>query len=261
MNYREIIGPDELDWKVIPLDWKKIGKGELKLGTPMSKDGVVSNDASCYGILMDDVQKDKHFQARVIVSGCVDFAKAEEYSGIKISADAKKALGHVWSQGFGGALPEGVPYAQTTEVALVKDVTTRVNNSTYIVDGAGAPIKLEPGKKYRVIWDGVEYICPAVDDSTPDKKIKHFISDNGEYFSDAFTISYEQSNFNGTWYDPSCHIMPHDDSVPHTVSLYEIVEDVQKLDPRCLPELTSPNGTKYQLTVSDDGTLSAVAVS
>ena len=28
-----------------------------------------------------------------------------------------------------------------------------------------------------------------------------------------------------------------------------------------LPTLTSPNGTKYQLTVSDDGTLSAVAVS
>lgn len=102
MNYREIIGPDELDWKVIPLDWKKIGKEELKLGTPMSKDGVVANDASCYGILMDDVQKDKHFQARVIVSGCVDFAKAEEYSGIKVSAEAKKAIGKVWSQGGGG---------------------------------------------------------------------------------------------------------------------------------------------------------------
>lgn len=28
-----------------------------------------------------------------------------------------------------------------------------------------------------------------------------------------------------------------------------------------LPLLTSPNGTKYKLTVSDDGTLSAVAVS
>lgn len=113
MNYREIIGPDELDWKVILLDWKKIGKEELKMGTPMSKDGVEANDASCYGILMDDVQKDKHFQARVIVSGCVDFAKAEEYSGIKISAEAKKAIGKVWSQGGGGLtelpdLPAGV---------------------------------------------------------------------------------------------------------------------------------------------------------
>ena len=119
MNFKDIIGPDELDWKVIPLDWEKIGKDELKLGTPMSRDGVEANDASCYGILMDDVEKSKHFQARVIVSGCVDFAKAEEYSGIKISEEAKNAIGKVWSQdGDSGPidpkrLPEGYPYKES----------------------------------------------------------------------------------------------------------------------------------------------------
>ena len=42
-----------------------------------------------------------------------------------------------------------------------------------------------------------------------------------------------------------------------------VVETIHPMAPEFLPELTltSPNGTKYKLTVSDDGTLSAVAVS
>ena len=38
-------------------------------------------------------------------------------------------------------------------------------------------------------------------------------------------------------------------------------ETIHTMAPEFLPALTSPNGTKYQLTVADDGTLSAVAVS
>lgn len=38
-------------------------------------------------------------------------------------------------------------------------------------------------------------------------------------------------------------------------------ETIHPMAPEFLPALTSPNGTKYQLTVADDGTLSAVAVS
>ena len=40
-----------------------------------------------------------------------------------------------------------------------------------------------------------------------------------------------------------------------------ITETIHPMAPEFLPLLTSPNGTKYQLTVADDGTLSAVAVS
>lgn len=40
-----------------------------------------------------------------------------------------------------------------------------------------------------------------------------------------------------------------------------VVETIHTMAPEFLPALTSPNGTKYQLTVADDGTLSAVAVS
>lgn len=38
-------------------------------------------------------------------------------------------------------------------------------------------------------------------------------------------------------------------------------ETIRTMSPEFLPALTSPNGTKYQLTVADDGTLSAVAQS
>lgn len=131
MNFKDIIGPDELDWK-------KIGKDELKLGTPMSKDGLEANDASCYGILMDDVEKGKHFQARVIVSGCVDFAKAEEYSGIKVSAEAKKAIGKVWSQGGGlTELPEGYPYKEVTVVNEPLNITWDGDIDGKVMGGEG----------------------------------------------------------------------------------------------------------------------------
>ena len=40
-----------------------------------------------------------------------------------------------------------------------------------------------------------------------------------------------------------------------------IAETIQPMAENFMPLLTSPNGTKYQLTVSDDGTLSAVAQS
>lgn len=36
-------------------------------------------------------------------------------------------------------------------------------------------------------------------------------------------------------------------------------ETIHTMAPEFLPALTSPNGTKYQLTIADDGTLSAVA--
>lgn len=168
MNFKDIIGPDELDWKVIPLDWKKIGKDELKLGTPMSKDGLEANDASCYGILMDDVEKSKHFQARVIVSGCVDFAKAEEYSGIKISEEAKKAIGKVWSQAGGDSgpidpkrLPEGYPYK---EEATILDGTFEfadMGGGMYASPIEDETFALVDGTTYTVIWDGEAYQCVA----------------------------------------------------------------------------------------------------
>lgn len=46
----------------------------------------------------------------------------------------------------------------------------------------------------------------------------------------------------------------------YTISLYAMGETVEPLPEEYMPLLTSPNGTKYKLTVADDGTLSAVAV-
>lgn len=44
----------------------------------------------------------------------------------------------------------------------------------------------------------------------------------------------------------------------HTIAVYEVTETIKPLDPKYIV-LTSPNGTKYNLSVSDSGTLSATA--
>lgn len=233
MNFKDIIGPDELDWKVIPLDWKKIGKNELKLGTPVSKDGLEANDASCYGILMDDVEKGKHFQARVIVSGCVDFAKAEEYSGVKISEEAKNAIGKVWSQAGGGLaeLPDGVPYVETIydewgTVTVVADAESSSCEVTFY-DNEGSIRVIEAGKKYRAIFDGKEYICTGADKSL----YTWFSADGSNVVSETCPFYFKTAESAANHRKLSVY-----EAGQHTFSVAEIVEEVHPVDMRCLPE-------------------------
>lgn len=233
MNFKDIIGPDELDWKVIPLDWKKIGKDELKLGTPMSKDGLEANDASCYGILMDDAEKGKHFQARVIVSGCVDFDKAEEYSGVKISEEAKNAIGKVWSQAGGGLaeLPDGVPYVETIydewgTVTVVADAESSSCEVTFY-DNEGSIRVIEAGKKYRAIFDGKEYICTGADKSL----YTWFSADGSNVVSETCPFYFKTAESAANHRKLSVY-----EAGQHTFSVAEIVEEVHPVDMRCLPE-------------------------
>lgn len=264
MNFKEIIGPDELDWKVVQLDWKKIGKDELKLGTPMSRDGVEANDASCYGILMDDVQKDKHFQARVIVSGCVDFAKAEEYSGIKISAEAKKAIGKVWSQGGGGLteLPEGYPYKEKAFEDIVWDGSTDGRASFgpdgmkyYKVGEAVSVDNLIGGTLHRLtVPTGAVYTIALTERNVAE--VTTGVINIADYAVSALApISL------GEGMDiPEAGLYFAEGTAEYAVALYA-PETIHTMAPEFMPLLTSPNGTKYKLTVADDGTLSAVALS
>lgn len=41
---------------------------------------------------------------------------------------------------------------------------------------------------------------------------------------------------------------------------YAVIFNSETIDEEFLPTLTSPNGTKYKITVADGGTLSATAV-
>lgn len=79
-----------------------------------------------------------------------------------------------------------------------------------------------------------------------------------EYVGDR---TYERVPFyifnDNEYYNCSIYIKP--ELLPATISVYKETEKVKRLDSEYMPLLISPNGTKYKITVADDGTLSAVA--
>jgi hypothetical protein len=121
---------DDFDWREVKIDWDAITEDIIKAGTPISKEGKIANDGSCYGVLMDDLQRKRNKAGRVIISGCVDFAQAEAHSGIALSAAAKAAMPDVWSQGGGSGpidpkrLPEGYPYKEGSKTVIEWDGNT-----------------------------------------------------------------------------------------------------------------------------------------
>lgn len=170
----------------------------------------------------------------------------------------------------GGKLPDGVPYVEKVydewgtftmecvggQVAEKFDGIRFYENGevTNVYDENKAARLFEDGKQYRCVFDGVEYILTAIGTSMGayvGKKLATDSTDCPFYYStgDAPNDGFHQS-FRVYFYD----------STPgaHTLSIAEIKEEVHPMDVRCLPKLTSPNGTKYQLAVADDGTLSAV---
>jgi hypothetical protein len=99
----KMFGFDTLDWRQVKIDWDAITDDIIKAGTPMDKDGHICNDGNVFGILMDDVQRKRNVQGRVVISGCMDMKAAEEHSGITLSAEAKAALPDIWTQSGGAS--------------------------------------------------------------------------------------------------------------------------------------------------------------
>lgn len=128
------------------------------------------------------------------------------------------------------------------------------------------------GKKYRVTFDGVEYVREAKDyaEGTDDLVMvgvgnirggfpNSSAADTGEPFLiwEQYVVSEGKSGI---------FFYVVDYRVPHTVHVEVMDEIPNKLPAEFLPDdatsftLVSPNGTKYAVTVSDDGTLSATAL-
>lgn len=76
--------------------------------------------------------------------------------------------------------------------------------------------------------------------------------------NDYMMIASLFAEYNGS---PAGTYFYHNNYGLHVSELNITTETIQPMDEEFMPLLTSPNGTKYKLTVSDDGTLSAVAVS
>ena len=110
-----------------------------------------------------------------------------------------------------------------------------------------------------VVYDGTEYVCAVQVSGDGDGSI-HCVG-NGELFGlDGFTSNGEPFIIAGSSYSGGTNMVVYSDEGTHTIAVYGRNLEYNKLPKEYLPELTSPNGAKWVLSVADDGTLSAVLV-
>ena len=150
------------------------------------------------------------------------------------------------------SLPEGYPYKEQGWVAsgIQNQVFRfREENGRFLSGFPGAFFVV--GDAYKITWDGTDYICTAFEIQGT-ICIGNATAVGGSGNDEPFLMMAGGS---------STTISALVGGVEHTISLSILSEVIHPMSEEFLPELTSPNGTKYKLTVSDDGTLSAVAVS
>ena len=149
-------------------------------------------------------------------------------------------------------LPEGYPY---------KEIGTILDGTFEFVDASGGiyghhitdkNFTIVDGKSYTIIWDGETYQCVATTiDNGPLVLGNLSFFEAGADTGEPFLFVNQGSG--------KYIILTIDTDATHTVTVrWEIVYPIAS---EFLPTLTSPNGTKYKLTVANDGTLSAVVVS
>lgn len=92
----EILNRDGYEGIPVTLDFSAVtetenGRKIVKAGTPIGDAGVVDNTATVRGILFWDVYEDRPI-GTVLKKAYINIAKAQEHSGVTISAEAKAAL-------------------------------------------------------------------------------------------------------------------------------------------------------------------------
>lgn len=144
------------------------------------------------------------------------------------------------------ALPEGYPYKEASEERFTVIPVVTITNGTHS-DGNTGFVMYQDGECV-IVFDGVEY--PTGQDSVTSLQ-----------FGDPNFVDYPfyaEFVFQGggyTEYTITCG------EGTHQFELYYVVatETIHPMTEEFV-RLTSPNGTKYQLTVADDGTLSTMIV-
>lgn len=152
------------------------------------------------------------------------------------------------SKGKSKWLDATLPYAGE-ERAIVENHTVEMTSSSgcttaNITDpDTGEYYKIVAGKKYRVIWDGVEYICTGFISKGEGTALEQSaVSDNGTNSPEKFEIETRPLFKRTTGFGYN------DESYPatHTFSIYEIIKEARAIDRKCLPE-----GYPYRETVEN----------
>ena len=176
-----------------------------------------------------------------------------------IPAGGKQA---VWGPVDHNVLPEGYPYKEKGETVIEWDGNTEgkfffgneVSGACKVSDEAfdnlaGCPVTL--------VWnDEVQNL--TLSEGT-EAAANVFAYSDGVSPTSVLVVSGEndQNLETGTYFFKGSQY----NKVMYVSKLTVSTETIHTMAEEFLPALTSPNGTKYQLTVADDGTLSAVAVS
>lgn len=153
-------------------------------------------------------------------------------------------------------LPEHLQFGEET----VRHVLGTTNNAeTGSVDWFTCET-LVAGQNYTVIWDGVEYPVIAKDDEYVNDAECVYIGNLNILYSDMSDTGEPFLMYLPTGNNTMRIIFPDGDYDVHEVVICVKEVAVTPLDEKFMPTLTSPNGTKYKLTVSDDGALTAVQI-
>lgn len=171
-------------------------------------------------------------------------------------------------------LPEGYPYKEKSETVLVEETAVEMSavGETGLCQGSlVTDLHWTDGENYILKLDGESYECTVKNLAgtmyignlwymlkalgTSDEEIAQTgIENTGERFYIYLNNDYSNETVE--------FVITLGDVVETvTFGLSQKSETIQPMAEEFMPLLTSPNGTKYKLTVSDDGTLSAVAVS
>lgn len=151
------------------------------------------------------------------------------------------------------------PFGEEREETLLLNATTIITSS--IGDHAIATVKgitsvITPGVLYEVSFDGETYSCVAEESAIFGEILVGNSGLSAEYVAQYGAVDTGEPfclvQGEGRW------IFGTKESGEFSVSVKTVSKTIKTIDPKYIV-LTSPNGTKYNLSVDDSGTLSATA--
>lgn len=223
---------------------------------------------------------------RAIAKGEVPTIKPLTRKEIIMAKEAKREASGDGASDCDWNIMKNKPFGEEVKETVLYDeeIVTTGNDSNgclvYSPDNVSEnDVLIKAGQTYKVLWDGKEYECLAKETQATFGTLIYIgdggrIDNTGNYeeSDDPFTVSYEDTGY-GDWRFKIHVGEPNNwsgENETHTISISTVETTVKTIDEKFIPEtiarvedcqtLISPNGTKYQLTVSDDGTLSATPV-
>ena len=152
-------------------------------------------------------------------------------------------------------MPEGYPKksVQTTTLMEEQELAFALAGGAVYIALLTEALDIAEGQTYTVNWDGTEYRCVCGANNATLYIGNPAIMGAGDDTGEPFIYGYNKNISSGQF-------ATFDTSATHTISVKTIAETITPMAEEFMPMLTSPNGTKYKLTVNDSGTISATEV-